>query len=84
MIQPILQIRNVYDVCVCIRFINSQIKKLKTYNVKNNSSKCRKFTIKNESKTNGLRVKDKNAVIKIGLVRLAPQHTPKDGTWAAK
>ena len=84
MVQPVLEIRNVYDVCINIRFINSRIKNLKTYNAKKNSSKCTKFTIKNECKTNGLRVEDRNAVIKIGLVRLPPQHTSKDGTWAAK
>ena len=84
MVQPVLEIRNVYDVCIYIRFISSRIKNLKTYNAKKNSSKCTKFTIKNQRKTNGLRVEDRNAVIKIGLVRLPPQHTPKDGTWAAK
>ena len=84
MVQPVLEIRNVYDVCIYIRFINSRIKNLKTYNAKKNSSKCTKFTIKNERKTNGLRAEDRNAVIKIGLVRLPPQHTPKDGTWTAK
>ena len=79
-----MEIRNVYDVCMYVIFINSRIKNLKTYNAKKNSCKCTKFTTKNERKTNGLRVEDQNAMIKIGLVRLPPQHTPKNGTWAAK
>ena len=49
-VKPSLGTWNVNDVIVCIWYIYSQIKKIKIWNVKNNS-KCSKFTVKTLAST---------------------------------